>query len=139
MSRLLDLETKLTVLSNNPCACKVCRDAARFAKHVLRDVSLSGSALLDLPQGTPEFAAAERKFQQDEIARLQDAYDSIGGRCQMIPMPKLDTPIPELPDAAAWRDKIEHYRKHSMKPRMTRRARIEMKNNPRVPGSYWIK
>ena len=143
MSQLLDLETKLTVLSNNPCACKVCRDAARFAKHVLQDVSLSGSVLLGMQPDDPGFAAAEKQFHADEIERLQAAYDTIGrGRCQMIPPPKLDSqpPIPELPDAEAWHDKLEYYRKHSMKPRLVhRRARIEPRNNPRLPGSYIIK
>ena len=153
MSPLLDLETKLTILSNNPCACRVCATAARFARHALMDVSLSGAVLMQMKQGTPAFKAAEAKFQADEIARLQGVYDSIGqARCMMIPPPALDTsvpppppqytitPIPDLPAPDEWRERIEHYRKHQMKPRMAhRRGRGEMKKNPRMPGTYVIK
>jgi len=145
--QLLDLETKLTILMNNPCACTVCRDAARLAKVVLRDVSPAAAVLLEIPQDTPEFRAAEQKFHSDEIGRLQFAYDEIGrGRCELVPPPRLDTspapapPIPELPDADAFRDRVEFYRKHAMKPRMIHRRRsITMKKNPRIPGSYVIR
>jgi hypothetical protein len=147
--QLLDLETKLTILANNPCACAVCRNGARLAKHALIDASPSGMALLSMPKDAKGFAAAEKRFWGDEVARLQEAYDLIGrGQCQLAPPPALDTPpeiasitpIPELPDADAFRSRIEFYRKHAMKPRMThRRGRITLKENPRVPGSYWIK
>lgn len=145
MNKLLDLDAKLTVLSNNPCACVVCVKAARFAKHVLMDISPSGVTLISLylKQGTPEFAAAEAQFHADEIARLQDAYDTIGhGRCQMIPPPELDTsspplppqytvtPIPDLPDPELYRARIEHHH---------RRRRLEQLKRPRIPGSYLIK
>ena len=33
MTQLLDLETKLSILALNPCACEVCRQAAKLAKH----------------------------------------------------------------------------------------------------------
>lgn len=140
MSQLLDLETKLSVLALNPCACKICRAAAKIAKWELAAVSPSGAVLLDLPQGTPEFATAERRFRADETARLQAAYDLIGrGQCMMTQAaPTTMTPIPELPDPDEWRDRIEHYRKHAMKPRL-RRDGAKAIDNPRIPGSYTFK
>jgi len=146
MNHLLDLEAKLAILAGNPCACAVCKAAAQLARRALRDVSPTGTTLLGMPQGTPEFELAERIFHDEEIRRLRAAYEEIDrGRCEMLPPPKLDTPSAPvdamaLPDPEQYRDKIEHYRKHNMKPRMVhRRTRIEMQNNPRVPGSYWIK
>ena len=153
MNQLLDLDAKLTILSNNPCACTVCVRAARLAKRALAEVSPSAATLLTLSQGTPEFGIAEQAFHAEEIARLQEAYDTIGhGRCERMPALALDTsspppppqftitPIPDLPDPDAFRERIEFYRKRGMGPRMThRRAHIEMKKNPRIPGSYIIK
>ena len=153
MNPLLDLETKLAILAGNPCSCAVCAAGARLARQALIDVSPSGRALLDTKQGTPEFAAAERTFLADELARMQEAYDTIGrGCCLRAPPPRLDsslpapppqytvTPIPDLPDPELYRERVEFYRKHRMGPRMAhRRARIELRKNPRIPGSYVIK
>lgn len=149
MNHLLDLEAKLAILAGNPCACTVCKAAAQLASKALRDVSPTGNALLGMPQGTPEFELAERIFRDEEIRRMRAAYEEIDrGRCEMLPPPKLDEPfeppiaphITMLPDPEQYREQIERYRKHNMKPRMVhRRNRIEMQNNPRVPGSYWIK
>jgi hypothetical protein len=103
MNELLDLETKLSILASNPCACVVCREAALLAKRVLIDVSPSAAVLLDMPHGTAEFFAAEQTFRADEVARLEAAYDLIGrGRCELAPDPVLDTPpaavaAPEIP------------------------------------------
>jgi len=143
MTQLLDLETKLSILALNPCACEVCRQAAQLAKRELAEVSPSGAVLLDLPQGTPEFAAAEDKFRTDEVARLQAVYNRIDGfRCQLTPLPapRLDTitPIPDLPAPEEWRDRVEHYRKHAMKPRL-RRDSAEAIKSPRIPGSFVFK
>ena len=150
--QLLDLDTKLTILANNPCACAVCRDSARFAKRALAEISPSSSVLLVLKPGTPEFSTAEQRFHADEIVRLQEAFDAIDKRiCYMDPVAAQEppapapevasiTPIPELPDADAFRDRVEFYRKHAVKPRMVHRRRsITMKKNPRIPGSYVIR
>jgi len=149
MSELLDLETKLTILANNPCACVVCVEAARLAQHTLREVAPSAAKLLELKHGTPAFRVAELAFHSDELARLQAAYDLIGrGRCLLAPAlePDRSQPvvtsreIPALPDPELYRERIEHYRKHAMKPRMQhRRGRLEHLRRPRVPGSYLIK
>ena len=146
MNALLDLETKLTILSNNPCPCAVCVSAAGLARQALRSVSPSARVLLDLAENTPEFRAAEATFHADEIARLQAVYDSAGrGRCERLPAIMLDASAPPAPPQdptalPAWSDQLEFYRKHQMKPRMAhRRSRIELKKNPRVPGSYIIK
>ena len=154
MSELLDLETKLTILANNPCACIVCIEAARLAQHTLRDTAPSAKALLELPRNTPEFHVAEMAFHADELTRLQTAYNVIGrGRCLLAPALEPDrsepppppqytvTPIPDLPDPELYRAQIEHYRKHAMGPRLThRRSRsITKLKRPRVPGSYLIK
>ena len=125
--------------SVRPCACTVCRDAARFAKQTLVEISPSARVLLDMPQSTAEFLAAEQKFHGDELVRLQAAFDFAGrGKCLMAPPITLD--IPALPVADEFREKIEFYRKHAMGPRMTHRRgrRIEIKK-PRVPGSYIIR
>ena len=122
MNSLLDLDTKLTILANNPCACKVCRNAAQLAKQALAEVSPSAAVLLLMPQGTPEFLAAERTFHADELTRLQEAYNYAGrGKCLMAPTPKPDTPPPQtltpietLPDPDAFRERIEFYRKRGM-------------------------
>lgn len=151
MSELLDLETKLTILANNPCACVVCAKASRFAKHVLMDVAPSASKLLDLKEGTPEFKVAEQTFHDDELARLKDAYDTVRhGRCMMVPLPEPvpvppprhpEPEIPSLPDPEAFREKIEFYRRNGLGPRMQhrRKRRVEPLKNPLVPGSYLIK
>ena len=140
--RLLDLDTKLTILAHNPCACAVCRDATRLARSVLLDVSPLARVLLELPPGTPQFAAAERMFHDAEIGRLQEVYDTVScRRCLMMPEPVLDQPpapqIPELPAEAS--PIVEIYRKQSLGPRLVhRRSRIRPKKSPRVPGSYII-
>ena len=153
MNALLDLETKLSILANNPCTCVVCREAAQLAKRTLIDVVPSAAVLLDLPAGSPAFEAAELTFQREETARLEQAYDLIGrGRCEFAPelQPDRQPPtiaqaappdIPSLPDPELFRAQIELYRKHQMKPRTTqRRGRsITMLKRPRVPGSYLIK
>jgi hypothetical protein len=135
MTQLLDLDVKLTILARNPCACDVCRKAANLAKLTLAEVAPSVAGMLDLEIDTPEFIAAEKIFRRDEAARLQAVYDIIGrSKCLMVvPPPATLTPIPELPDPEEWRERIEHYRKHAMKPR------IEKMKNPRIPGSYIIK
>ena len=141
MSQLLDLETKLTILARNPCACVICIRAAKVANLELSSVSPSGAALLDLKQGTPEFIAAEKKFHADETARLQAVYDLINrDQCLLTPLPAPVTvaPIPDLPAPEEWRDRIEHYRKHAMKPRL-RRDGAKAVDNPRIPGSYVFK
>ena len=140
MNELLDLETKLQILAQNPCACAVCATAAKLAKRVLVDVADSGTVLLSIAQDTPEFRAAEQRFHADELARLQEAYGAIDkGRCQLAPPPVPD-PIPALPDADAFRDRVEFYRKHQMKPRIVHRRRsVTMKKHPRIPGSYIIR
>jgi len=154
MSELLDLETKLTILANNPCACIVCIEAARLAQHTLRDIAPSAKALLELTQGTPAFHVAEMAFRADELTRLQTAYNVIGrGRCLLAPAlePDRSEPvavqfaitsreIPALPDPELYRAQIERYRAQGMKPRMThRRSRLQHLKRPRVPGSYVIK
>lgn len=149
MNHLLDLETKLTIIANNPCVCMVCRHAAHLAKHALIEIAPSAAVLLELNRDTPEFRDAEQIFHKDEIARLQNAYDYVcRGRCELAPAPVLDTApppqatpeIPLLPDPEQYRERIEHYHKHKMKPRIVhRRPRVEKLKNPRVPGSYWIK
>jgi len=143
MTRLLDLETKLSILALNPCACEVCRQAAKLAKHELAEVSPSGRVLLELPLGTPEFAAAEQIFRADEAARLQAVYDLIDrGRCLLTPLPApvLDTltSIPDLPAPEEWRERVEHYRKHAMKPRL-RKDSAKPIESPRIPGSFVFK
>jgi len=143
MTPLLDLETKLSILARNPCACEVCRQAAQLAKHELAEVSPSGRVLLELPLGTPEFASAEKIFRADETARLQAVYDLINrGQCLLTPLPApapvTITPIPDLPAPEEWRDRVEHYRKHAMKPRL-RRDGAKAIDNPRIPGSFVFK
>jgi len=139
MTKLLDLETKLTILMDNPCACRICRQAASLAKK-----ELAGAEPLDLKLlGTPEFDAAVQKFEKDETTRLQAVYDLINrSRCLLTPLPapRLDTvtPIPDLPAPEEWRDRIEHYRKHSMKPRL-RKDSAEAIASPRIPGSFVFK
>jgi len=137
MTPLLDLETKLTILAGNPCACTVCQDAAKFAKQALAEVEPLDLSL----QGTPEFEAAVQKFHKDETARLQAVYDLISrGRCLLTPLPAPApvTPIPDLPSPEEWRDRIEHYRKHAMKPRL-RKDSAEPIEHPRIPGSFVFK
>jgi len=139
MTSLLDLETKLTILAANPCSCTVCRQAAKLAKQELAEV-----CPLDLSlQGTPEFAAAVLKFHKDETARLQAVYDLINrDQCLLTPLPapRLDTvtPIPDLPAPEEWRERVEHYRKHAMKPRL-RKDGAKAVDNPRIPGSFVFK
>lgn len=144
MNALLDLETKLNIIAANPCKCKVCEHAARLAKRALIDISPSGSLLLDLDETTPEFREAEKKFQSDEIARLQEHYDYLSrGRCALAPDPVLDVSTnaaqerinaSQLDVDPIIQERINHYyRKHSMKPR------IHMKKNPRIPGTFVIK
>jgi len=140
--QLLDLDTKLQILANNPCHCAVCCDSARFAKRALAEISPSSSVLLVLTPGTPEFSTAERRFHTDEVARLQEAYDAIDKRrCQMTPPPvPPPDPIPALPDADAFRPGIEFYRKHAMGPRLRhRRGRVHDNPGSRIPGSFIIR
>ena len=139
MSQLLDLETKLTILMDNPCACRICRQAAKLAKKELAGVEPLDLKLL----GTPEFEAAVQKFHKDETARLQAVYDLINrGQCLLTPLrapaPVTITPIPDLPAPEEWRDRVEHYRKHAMKPRL-RKDGAKPIDNPRIPGSYVFK
>jgi len=104
-------------------------------------VSPSGAALLNLKQGTPEFIAAEKKFRADETTRLQAVYDLINReRCLLTPLPApaTATPIPDLPAPEEWRDRIEHYRKHAMKPRL-RKDGAKPIESPRIPGSFVFK
>jgi hypothetical protein len=139
MTQLLDLETKLTILAQNPCACVICRRAAALAQRELAEVEPLDLSL----QGTPDFDAAVQKFEKDETARLQAVYDLIGrSRCLLTPLPapRLDTvtPIPDLPAPEEWRDRIEHYRKHAMKPRL-RKDSAKAIDNSRIPGSFVFK
>jgi len=140
MTQLLDLDTKLTILANNPCACDVCRQAAKLAKATLAEVAPSFDGMCNLEIDTPEFIAAEKIFRKDEAARLQAVYDLIGrGRCLLTPLPPVTvTPIPDLPSPEEWRDRIEHYRKHAMKPRL-RKDSAEPIEHPRIPGSFVFK
>ena len=143
MSALLDLEAKLGILAHNPCCCVVCAKAARFAKHVLMDVSPSVSELMRMKPGDPGFRDAEAKFHADELARLEDAYKTINsGRCQMVPPPEPPSPPPPQPDYAfpdpePFRAQIEIYRRQQMGP-CYRRARIEPRKT-RIPGTFIIK
>jgi hypothetical protein len=141
MTPLLDLETKLTILAGNPCSCTVCRDAAKLAKQELANVSPSGAVLMELMRDTPEFTIAEEIFHEEETARLQAVYDLINrGQCLLTPLPPPApvTPIPDLPSPEEWRDRIEHYRKHAMKPRL-RKDGAKAVDNPRIPGSFVFK
>jgi hypothetical protein len=138
---LLDLETKLTILAQNPCACVICIRAAKLAKATLAEVAPSFDGMCDLEIDTPEFIAAEKIFRKDEAARLQAVYDLISrDQCLLAPPPApvTLTPIPDLPPPEEWRDRVEHYRKHAMKPRL-RRDSAEAVEHPRIPGSYVFK
>jgi len=115
------------------------RQAAKLAKKELAGVEPLDLKLL----GTPEFEAAVQKFHKDETARLQAVYDLINrGQCLLTPLrapaPVTITPIPDLPAPEEWRDRIEHYRKHAMKPRL-RKDSAKPIESPRVPGSYVFK
>jgi hypothetical protein len=141
MTQLLDLETKLSILAANPCHCMVCRQAASLAKKELAEVSPSGAVLMGLMRGTPDFAVAEEIFHEEETARLQAAYDLISrDQCLLTPPPApvTLTPIPDLPAPEEWRERIEHYRKHAMKPRL-RKDSAEPIEHPRIPGSFVFK
>ena len=131
MSRTDPRRGQAVRLHGLPRRCAVCQADAG------RDISPSARVLLDMPQSTAEFFAAEQKFHGDELVRLQAAFDFAGrGKCLMAPPIVLD--IPTLPAVDVFREKIEFYRKQAMGPRTPhRRARIAPKKRPRV--SYLIR
>lgn len=148
---LADLTTRLETISLNPCACNVCKHAARLAKEALMQVSPLSEKLLQTPErDSDEFRAIERQFRDEEFTRLSNALAYIKrGKCIMTPstkepilqtqtppLPTTQTPplstVPTLPYDETSSSKLENYRKF-------RARHIEMKKNPRVPGSYWIK
>jgi hypothetical protein len=138
MTQLLELETRLSLVAHNPCSCTFCRQSAKYAKMELAEVSPLNLKLL----GTPEFDAAVKQFNKAETIRLQKALDFIiaSGRCLLTPPPApvTLTPIPDLPAPEEWRERVEHYRKHAMKPRL-RKDSAEPIEHPRIPGSFVFK
>ena len=153
MTQLIELEDRLRDLANNPCACDNCKRAAHRAGIALMEVAPSARALLEMRVDDPGFAAAEQRFHADEAERLLAAYTAIGGKPCLLKQLALDEPvaavvpapttyyqITPLPDPEAFRARIEFYRKHTMKPRWSKRGRaIEPIKRPRVPGSYLIR
>ena len=138
---LAEITTQLEAISLNPCACNVCKHAAKRARDALIAVSPLGERLLQTAQrDSDEFRALETRFRNEELDRLTSALFYLKrGKCMMQQSPHAAPAAPEIPKLPyddAMNNAVERYKKFAASHR---KRRIEYQKDPKIPGAYLIK